>query len=207
MTMQTNDNHQLFLDMQEHPENYSDRELEAMMDELDREPDVDKEWEKMRAPLLSPQRVDDAIRATSSKRGIWRSPLRRIAAVLIPILIASGIAWAIIPQLISHNESNELDAETPSIQQQADAHGAEATPVRFNDVRLDSILGVVATHYGKAVEFRSSATRGMKFFTTWKPDRPLADFIEGLNMFDGLQLTIQHDTIFVDAVAGKEEAE
>lgn len=206
MTMQTNDNHQLFLDMQEHPENYTDSELEAMMDELDREPDVDKEWKKIGAPLLSPQRVDDAIRATSSKRGIWRSPLRRIAAVLIPILIASGIAWAIIPQLISHNETDEQDMETNSIHE-TDAHEAEATPVRFNDVRLDSILDVVATHYGKAVEFRSSATRGMKFFTTWKPDRPLADFIEGLNMFDGLQLTIQHDTIFVDAVAGKEDAE
>lgn len=188
MTMQTNDNHQLFLDMQEHPENYSDRELEAMMDELDREPDVDKEWKKIgaRSPLLT--------------------SLRRIAAVLIPVLIASGIAWAIIPQLISHNETDEQDMETNSIHE-TDAHEAEASPVRFNDVRLDSILGVVATHYGKAVEFRSSATRGMKFFTTWKPDRPLTDFIEGLNMFDGLQLTIQHDTIFVDAVAGKEDAE
>lgn len=206
MTMQTNDNHQLFLDMQEHPENYTDSELEAMMDELDREPDVDKEWKKLRAPLLSPQRVDDAIRATSSKRGIWRSPLRRIAAVLIPVLIASGIAWAIIPQIISNDESNESDAETATVRQ-ADTEGADVSPVRFNDVRLDSILDVVATHYGKAVEFRSSATRGMKFFTTWKPDRPLTDFIEGLNMFDGLQLTIQHDTIFVDAVAGKEDGE
>lgn len=206
MTMQTNNNHQLFLDMQEHPENYSDSELEAMMDELDREPDVDKEWKKIGAPLLSPQRVDDAIRATSSKRGIWRSPLRRIAAVLIPVLIASGIAWAIIPQVISNNESNESDAETATVRQ-ADTEDADVSPVRFNDVRLDSILDVVAAHYGKAVEFRSSATRGMKFFTTWKPDRPLTDFIEGLNMFDGLQLTIQHDTIFVDAVAGKEDAE
>lgn len=188
MTMQTNDNHQLFLDMQEHPENYTDSELEAMMDELDREPDVDKEWKKIgaRSPLLT--------------------SLRRIAAVLIPVLIASGIAWAIIPQIISNDESNESDVETATVRQ-ADTESADVSPVRFNDVRLDSILDVVATHYGKAVEFRSSATRGMKFFTTWKPDRPLTDFIEGLNMFDGLQLTIQHDTIFVDAVAGKEEAE
>ena len=35
------DDKKLFFDMQEHPENYSDEQLEAMMAELDKEPDTE----------------------------------------------------------------------------------------------------------------------------------------------------------------------
>ena len=38
---------QMFLDMQEHPENYSDDQLETMMDELDQVPDVDAAWQRL----------------------------------------------------------------------------------------------------------------------------------------------------------------
>ena len=34
--MRLEENKRLFLDMQEHPENYSDEQLEAMMDHIDR---------------------------------------------------------------------------------------------------------------------------------------------------------------------------
>ena len=36
----------LFLDMQEHPENYSDEQLEAMMDDLDSELDAQAAWKR-----------------------------------------------------------------------------------------------------------------------------------------------------------------
>ena len=38
------DEKQLFFDMQEHPERYSDEQLEAMMAELDKEPDTEAAW-------------------------------------------------------------------------------------------------------------------------------------------------------------------
>lgn len=40
------DDKTLFFDMQEHPENYSDEQLEAMMAELDKEPDIEAAWQK-----------------------------------------------------------------------------------------------------------------------------------------------------------------
>ena len=39
----------LFLDMQEHPESYSDEQLEAMMADLDRQPDAEAVWERVKA--------------------------------------------------------------------------------------------------------------------------------------------------------------
>ena len=32
---------------------------------------------------------------------------------------------------------------------------------------------------------------------TWQPDAPLTDFLDRLNTFDGLSLSLQNDTIFV----------
>ena len=47
----------------------------------------------------------------------------------------------------------------------------------------------------------------MKFIMTWNPDSSLTSFIDGLNLFDGLLLTLQQDTIFVEMTEGKEDAE
>jgi hypothetical protein len=41
-----NDNKQLYRDMQEAPDKYSDQEIESMMDDLDQVPDVDKAWQQ-----------------------------------------------------------------------------------------------------------------------------------------------------------------
>ena len=41
----TDRNKQLYRDMTEEPEKYSDQELEAMMDEIDQMPDVEEAWQ------------------------------------------------------------------------------------------------------------------------------------------------------------------
>ena len=45
----------------------------------------------------------------------------------------------------------------------------------------------------------------MKFIMTWMPDSSLTNFIDRLNMFDRLQLTLSEDTIFVEIQEGKED--
>ncbi len=45
----TDKNKLKFLDMMEHPEHFTDNQLESMMDELDREPDVESEWNSFEA--------------------------------------------------------------------------------------------------------------------------------------------------------------
>ena len=39
----------MFLDMQEHPEKYSDQQIEAMMDELDQTADTETAWRRFSA--------------------------------------------------------------------------------------------------------------------------------------------------------------
>ena len=74
------DHKRLFLDMQEHPENYSDEQLEAMMDDLDSELDAQAAWERFE------QTMGPAVKPSHR----WL----RIAAIFVGSLFLAGIAVA-----------------------------------------------------------------------------------------------------------------
>ena len=81
--MKTNDhNKQLYRDMQEEPDKYSDQEIEAMMDDLDQVPDVDEAWQQFAKQHIASERPIHT----------WRQS----AAILIGILTLSGIAIAAV---------------------------------------------------------------------------------------------------------------
>lgn len=166
----------LFLDMQEHPEHYADEQLESMMDDLDREPDVHAAWQRFEATQCTGK--------TSSPRWL------KVAAMFAGVLLMAGIAFAAI-HLVSTKRQAPDSTEMPTLAQES------ASPVYFDNVSLDSILTVVSAHYRKAVTFRNEAPRNMKLIMTWQPDAPLTDFLDRLNAFDGLSLSLQNDTIFV----------
>ena len=134
----------------------------------------------------------------SNSKYVWL----RIAAIFAGVLLLSGIAFATIYFVKSKESRVESNIRLESSPQGGTGGGQS---VRFEEVRLDSILGVVSAHYSKAVSFDSDEAKGLKFIIEWESDAPLADFIEGINMFDGLQLTLQRDTIFVELQEEKED--
>jgi hypothetical protein len=125
-----------------------------------------------------------------------------MAAVFLGAVLICGLAWAIIPHIMSSHTDSPQSAQVTTPLPHSEGQGAGSS-VRFDDVRLDSILTVVSAHYGKTVSFRDEEAKGMKFIMTWDPDMPLSDFIDGLNLFDGLSLTLQRDTIFVETAEDK----
>lgn len=193
--MQNNDlddNKRLFLDMQEHPEQYSDAQLEAMMTDIDRESDMEAAWErleKVRMPM--PLR-----KGGRTVRPQWM----RVAAIFVGVLVVAAMAMAAIQLIRSHYEQPETTAAGPGVQH-ATLDEQWVEPVRFDNVTLDSILTVVSAHYHKAVNFRDEEPRHMKLIMTWQPEASLTEFIERLNAFDGLSLQLQDDTIVVDVIA------
>lgn len=81
-------NKKLFRDMQEHPEQYTESQLESVMTQLDKEPDVDAAWQEFEAKLS--QRTD------AGKPTRWYSSMRKIAAVFVGILLVSVTAFATV---------------------------------------------------------------------------------------------------------------
>ncbi len=196
--MQTMDK-QCCFDMQEHPEKYTDAELEAMMDEIDHVPDVERAWQEVMGREKG--KVKSEKLATARVRERW---VGKVAAVFVGVLFASGIAFA---ALHFANRSQGDAASHPSLSsgQGATAEGQlPPSPVYFDNLPLDSILSVVSAHYQKVVTFRDEAPRHMRLMMTWQTDAPLADFIDRLNAFDGLSLRVENDTIFVMQTEGEE---
>ena len=115
---------------------------------------------------------------------------RRVAAIFVGIILAAGITVAAI-----HHAQNR-PAQPPQ---------SKATPVSFTNISLDSILSVVAPYYKKTVVFRDEAPRQLQLIMTWNPATPFDDFVRRLNAFDGLLLTVQHDTLFVEANSADEK--
>ena len=112
--MQTKDelNLQRYFDMQEHPEKYTDEELEAMMDELDRLPGVEEAWQEV-------MERENGI-AKSEKWTIARirqQLVGKVAAIFIGILFLSGIAYAAIhigrQWTIAHSQQSTVTPPTP----------------------------------------------------------------------------------------------
>ena len=136
------------------------------------------------------------------------SALHRIAAIFIAAAFLGGLAWAFVP-LLRTNQTTKPPQPTkvsaPSLTGRAG--GGSSSSISFSNLPLDSILSVVSAHYNCEVCFRDSAAMGMKFITTWNPEDSLAAFIEHLNMFDGLRLTLQDDTIFVETTNDEEGAQ
>lgn len=192
--METNDKLLTLLRLMDEPEAMTETQLQELLsdEEVRKAYDVMADCKKLyQKPQQKPL----------SAKWLQLGQRFRIAAVFLGAVLFCGLAWAIIPRIISSHTDSPQSAQVSTPLPRS---GGEESSVRFDDVRLDSILTVVSAHYGKAVSFRDEEAKGMKFIMTWDPDMPLSDFIDGLNLFDGLSLTLQRDTIFVETTEDKE---
>lgn len=105
----TNDMKQLLSDMAEHPEAYADHQIEAAIDELDREPDVEAEWRRFSA-------------AHRRRRLRWQVA----AAIVGGLIVAGGAAVALRHYERADMLSKSMPAAAPQ-QQATDSRPAAIT--------------------------------------------------------------------------------
>ena len=193
--METNDKLLKLLRLMDEPEAMTEAQLQELLsdEEVRKTYDVMADCKKLyQKPHTQPLRVK-------------RPPLYqrfRIAAVFLGAVLLCGLVWAIIPHIISSHTDSPQSAQVTAPLPHREGQGGGSL-LRFDDVRLDSILTVVSAHYGKTVSFRDEEAKSMKLITTWNPDESLEAFIDHLNMFDYIHLTLQNDTIFVEQTSGE----
>lgn len=200
------------LDMQEHPELFSEQELEQMLHDTEAQELMEATALLKRAMkhdefTMSGQEVEDDWQRFAATHFAHQAPRRswfKVAASFIGILLIAGLSFAFYWTTDSRQRTTDDGQRTSMVNGQCPMAGDSL--VRFADVRLDSMLTVVAGHYGKAVRFRDDVSPAMKLITKWNPADSLSAFIEHLNMFDYLHLTLEGDTIFVES-ANDEEGE
>ena len=188
--MQTPDKKkQMFLDMQEHPEKYSEEQIEAMMDNLDQMPDVESAWQKYNdnhphAAMISTRRF-------------------QIAASIIGVIMVSSIAFAAI-HILRHYQKPTVSAVTatnpqPSAldSQKAETDTISVEPRIFDNVPLDKMLIEMAGYYGVAVEFQLEEARQLRLHFVWDHNESLDHVVDRLNNFEAVNIVCEPKKLIV----------
>ena len=205
---------QLLLDMQEHPEQFSEQALQTMLDDPEvRElmeataqlkqammsdennvNNVDAEWQRFAQTHLTEQKPE-------------RSWLK-IAATFIGILMMSGIAFAAIH--IIHHVSNaggepqkpirETTIANPH-QLPADTLKTDSIPpkvVRYDEATLEKILTDMADYYGLSLIWKSEDAKTLRLFYIWNKQQSAVEAIRSMNSFERIRLELSDSILTAD---------
>jgi len=208
------------LDLQENPERFTDQELQKILEDnelrllmeqlafakrafitQEAAPSVDAEWDK-----FADKYSDTLSRLDHQQVKIaYSTLLRRIAAIVVGIVLLSGIAFATahyIKNFINDNQGNSIEnnlIDTPqkqSFQAEKDAE-IPVTKRIFDNVPLEEILAEIAVAYNTEVEFQDDAKRSLRLHFVWKSEDNLIRVVEKLNTFNAINITIKNNKIIV----------
>lgn len=204
---------QLLLDMQEHPEQFSEQELktmlddpevremmeatallkQAMMNEESKVNDVDAEWQRFAETHLTEERP---------KRS-WL----KIAATFIGILMVSGIAFAAI-HIIRYQQKSEVlqTADSVAVANSSLPTHHSSLPndtippkvVRFDEATLEQILTDMSDYYGLTLNWKSEEAKTLRLFYIWNKQQSAEEAIRSMNSFERISLELNDSILTAD---------
>lgn len=194
---------QQLLEMQEHPEHYTEEEIRQLM--------ADEECRQLYEQMV---RATDAVFAEKARAtpqtlpaaARTRTLLYKIAAVFVGLLMLSGIAYAAIH--IASNIGKDLKSPTQETQitnssQQDDINlPAEVTdsipPTRiFENMPLDEMVNELAIYYNKVADIQNPKAHEVRLYYKWERKDELESVVNDMNHFDHVNLTLEEDKLIV----------
>ena len=199
------------LDAQDHPETFTEEELQAMLKEDDLRESAEL-MARLKQAYIGKETEDIDVDA-EWQRFASQKPKRRswgwmqIAAAFIGLLMLSGIAYAAIhivsssrPQQAEVQDTTAvaLEASAPAARQTSDEHPTPSEPKTFENVPLKDITAELASFYHIATEVRDAETAALRLYYPWNPQMPLQQVVEELNRFEKVNLTLTNDTLIIE---------
>jgi len=208
--MEQNDKIRRLLDMHEHPENYTDEQLAAMLgDETQQHlaaakramtdipvPDVDAEWQRFEQEHLN----------APVKNRRWL----KVAAMIAGVVMLSAFTYAAV-QAVRHYHVEKAEETTRNVVTTTQSESAVGprlgvadtveevvAPIVYDNQPLGEMLEGIATRYGMQVEFRNEEARDLRFYFELHPGEELSSVVERLNMFERVSVSIEGNTIVVE---------
>ena len=207
---------QMLLDMQEHPENYSEEALETMLEnpevrelmeataqlkqamtweETGKEPvNTDAEWQYFAKAHL----------ADSAPRRGWL----KVAATFIGVLLVTGMAFAAIhivrmvnsqkPQVVQTEQPVTADPSTTMPADTVKTDTIAPKIIRYDEATLQKILSDIGEYYRLRVELRNEDAKTLRLFFQWNQRQEASKVLEQLNMFERIHLVLNDSTIIAE---------
>ena len=190
------------LEMQEHPERYSEEEIRQLM--------ADEECRQLYEQMV--KATDSMFAENHKSHALSKRPtaLYKIAAVFIGLLMLSGIAYAAV-RIVSSSRSQQAEVQDTSGRNQgdrsldSDGKAVDQGPVplipepkTFENVPLKDIATELASIYHINIKTRNTETAALRLYYPWNPQMPLQQVVEELNRFEKVNLTLTSDTLIIE---------
>ncbi len=204
----------MFFDMQEHPEKYTDEQIERLLaDEEVKDFLRDLAMARMAGKKATPKKVDVDKAWNEFATGSYRNRMK-IAASVVGIIFLSGVAFAAVQNGWFKFSTSDKAVEDKTATEQIvnskqlanDSLKAMTTepkdlldmkPVVFDNAELGTILTQMADFYHVKVEYVNANTQHVRLFFNWNKTKTLEQNLELLNAFDRIQIEYVEGTLMV----------
>lgn len=204
----------MLFDMQEHPERYTDEQIERLLADEDVKDFLrDLAMVRMAGKKATPKKVDVDKAWKEFSNGSYRNRMK-IAASVVGIIFLSGVAFAAVQngwfkfstsakavedktateQIVNSKQlvNDSLKAITTEPKDSLDMK-----PVVFDNAELGTILTQMADFYHVNVEYVNANTQHVRLFFNWNKTKTLEQNLELLNAFDRIQIEYVEGTLMV----------
>ena len=214
INMNKDEKRMMLFDMQEHPEKYTDEQMERLLDDEEvKEFLRDLSMARMAGKKATPKKVDVDKAWKEFSNGSYRNRMK-IAASVIGIIFLSGVAFAAVQngwfrfsaadKAADNNAVTELTFKPkPLANESLKAMTSESKdslgmkPVVFDNAELGTILTQMAYFYHVKVEYVNANTQHVRLFFNWNKTKTLEQNLEILNAFDRIQIEYADGTLMV----------
>lgn len=215
MTNMNKDEKRLMLfDMQEHPEKYTDEQIERLLaDEEVKDFLRDLAMARMAGKKATPKKVDVDKAWKEFANGSYRNRMK-IAASVVGIIFLSGVAFAAVQngwfkfstsdkavedktateQIVNSQQLANDSLKTMTVEP---TDSLDMKPVVFDNAELGTILTQMADFYHVKVEYVNANTQHVRLFFNWNKTKTLEQNLELLNAFDRIQIEYVEGTLMV----------
>ena len=204
----------MLFDMQEHPEKYTDEQMEHLLaDEEVKEFLRDLAMARMAGKKATPKKVDVDKAWKEFSNGSYRNRMK-IAASIVGIIFLSGVALAAVQngwlnfstsdKVVDNKAmaeqivpSNTLANDSLKAMTVEPTDSLDMKPVVFDNAELGTILMQMADFYHVKVEYMNANTQHVRLFFNWNKTKTLEQNLELLNAFDRIQIEYADGTLMV----------
>lgn len=211
------------LDAIEHPDLYSEKDIEAMLADTEvREayallektksaltpiptPDIDAEWKAFKKSHPTTTQQHKSFRILNLfTRNIAASiaiGIASIAAVAAVVGISVDYALNQKPEATSTEATSavrEIIVAADTIVAAEETPASLSETIVFDNEPLEDIANRVAEYYGYSVAFSTDAPKSLRLYFRWNQAQTLDEVIESLNNFEQIHISVKGKTIKID---------
>ena len=186
-----------------HPENYTDEQLDQMLDETNiKVPDANEAWEELKNGRIEELKYKKNFNLLTLQSF---NSIKKIAAMFVGVLMLSGIAYAAYRVVGSMGEDYKSPTQETRIansrQQDKTEEAKDSTamkPVVYEDAELATILNEIATFHQCEVVYKSEASKHIRLYFTWDQKATIDDIIGTFNKFERIHFTRDNKKLIVE---------